>query len=422
MLKDWRPLVTHITPDRPSGSPAAHVGLTPAYTRGQALMNRPKRHTAAILKSRPPLRVGFLPENDCAPLVVAQEFGLFSQYGLNVELESQASWKHVHDKIAHRRLDAAHAPAMMPFLMTLGLTPERCECVTGLILSLQGDGITVSHELSRLGVCNAPAMRQQMWRDRGKKVYTFGVSYPLSTQYALLCQWLRWPKVPPYIDVRIESVPPEQLFPLLKLGYLDGFCAGEPWNSVAVQAGVGTCVASSATLAPLHPEKVLLVRKDFAIRRAPEHERLIAALLHACFLCELAENRPIIRDLLAQPRFVNAPPECLQPGLVGPFGPKDAHAGEFDELNIFQRGRANQPTGAKAKWLTGRLFEFLRWSVTPPGLKEVFRPDIYRRAQQWLPKDIATEVLPRSTNPRFTEVRSQRRRAHGPMIHQRISP
>jgi ABC-type nitrate/sulfonate/bicarbonate transport system substrate-binding protein len=138
MLKDWRPLVTHITPDRPSGSPAAHVGLTPAYTRGQALMNRPKRHTAAILKSRPPLRVGFLPENDCAPLVVAQEFGLFSQYGLNVELESQASWKHVHDKIAHRRLDAAHAPAMMPFLMTLGLTPERCECVTGLILSLQG--------------------------------------------------------------------------------------------------------------------------------------------------------------------------------------------------------------------------------------------------------------------------------------------
>ena len=134
---------------------------------------------------------------------------------------------------------------MMPFLITLGLTPERCECVSGLILSLQGNGITVSQELSRLGVSSGLAMRQQMWRDRGKKIYTFGVSYPLSSQYALLCQWLRSPKAPHYIDVRIESVPPEQLFPLLKLGYLDGFCAGEPWNSVAVQAGVANYVASA---------------------------------------------------------------------------------------------------------------------------------------------------------------------------------
>ena len=356
-------------------------------------MSRPKRATAAVLRSRAPLRVGFLPENDCAPLIVAQEFGLFSQYGLSVELESQASWKHVHDKIAHRQLDAAHAPAMMPFLMTLGLTPERCECVTGLILSLQGNGITISHELSRLGVSDASAMRPQLWRDRGKKIFTFGVSYPLSSQYALLCQWLRSPKTPPYIDVRIESVPPEQLFPLLKLGYLDGFCAGEPWNSVAAQAGVGICVATSATVAPLHPEKALLVRKDFAVRRAAEHERLIAALLHACFLCDLPENRALLRDLLAQPQFVNAPAECLQPGLVGPFGPRAAQPRVFEELNIFHRGRANHPTGAKAKWLTGRLFEFLRWPVSPPGLKEVFQPDIYRRAQLLLPKDIATELL-----------------------------
>ena len=376
-------------------------------------MNRPKRNTSTILRSRPPLHVGFLPENDCAPLIVAQEFGLFHQYGLNVELESQASWKHVHDKIAHGQLDAAHAPATLPFLMRLGLTPERCECVTGLILSVQGNGITISHELSRLGVANAAAMRQQMWRDRRKKIYTFGVSYPLSAQYSLLCQWLRSPKVPPYIDVRIESVPPEQMFPLLKLGYLDGFCAGEPWNSVAVQAGVGTCVASSATLAPLHPEKVLLVRKDFAIRRSHEHERLIAALLHACFLCDLPENRGLVRDLLAQPQFVNAPPECLHPGLIGPFGPRDAQPRLYQELNIFHRSRANPPTGTKAKWLTGRLFEFLRWPVTPPGLKEVFRPDMYRRAQLLLPKDITTELLPQSVNQRFSEFASERRRAHG---------
>ena len=365
------------------------------------------------MPSRKPLRVGFLPENDCAPLVVAQEFGVFQQYGLAVELESQASWKHIHDKLIQRRLDAAHAPAMMPFLMTLGLTPERCECVTGLILGLQGNGITLSQELWRLGVRSALDMRHQMWRDRGKKIYTFGVSYPLSSQYALLCHWLRSPEAPPYIDVRIESIPPEQLFPLLKLGYLDGFCAGEPWNSVAEQAGVGACVATSATLAPLHPEKALLVRKDFALQCPHDHERLIAALLHACFLCELPENRLLLKDLLAQPQFVNAPPECLSPGLVGPFAPLEAQDKSFGELNIFHRARANKPSAAKAEWLTGQLFEFLRWNARPPGLKEVFRPDIFRRAQLLLPKSIPTRLIPEGAKQNLGDAVGLKKRAHG---------
>src|SRR5262245_35655670 len=215
------------------------------------------RHKEAA-GTRKPLRIGFLPENDCAPIVVAYEFGLFKEYGLEVEIESQASWKHVHDKIIHGQLNAAHAPAMMPFLISSGLTPEKCDCVAGMVLSLQGNAITVSRELWRLGVRNAASLRQQMWEDRNRKTYTFGVSYPLAAQYSTLCQWLRSPEAPPYIDVKIESVPPEQLFPLLKLGYLDGYCAGEPWGSVAVQAGIGACIATSSTLAPLHPEKVLL--------------------------------------------------------------------------------------------------------------------------------------------------------------------
>ena len=371
--------------------PPACLGL---LNTSVPLISQQKRVTSAGAGSHSRLRIGFLPENDCAPLVVAQEFGLFTRYGLNVQLESQSSWKHLHDNIARGRLDASQAPAMMPLLMTLGLTPEKCECVAGMILSLQGNAITISQELARLGVRDASTMRQQMWRDRGRKIYTFGVSYPLSAQYALLCQWLRSPKAPPYIDIRVESVPPEQLFPLLKLGYLDGFCAGEPWNSVAVLAGVGACVATSATLAPLHPEKALLVRKDLAAQRPRDHERLVAALLHACFLCDFPENRTLIRDLLAQPQFVNAPPECLQPGLIGPFRPKPAGPHPPEELNVFHRGGANKPTAAKEKWLTGRLFEFLRWQRRPQGLKEVFRPDIFRRAQLLLPKDIATELYP----------------------------
>lgn len=351
------------------------------------LMNKRETSVVKFAKKRAPLRLGFLPENDCAPVIVAQEFGLFQRYGLAVELHSEASWKHIHNKFHQGQLDAAHAPAMLPFLMNLGLTPEKCDTVAAMVLSLQGNAITVSRELARLGVCDEASMGAFIRKDRTHRTYTFGVACPLSPQYFLLCQWLKTANIPPHA-VRIESAPTEQLFPLLKLGYLDGYCAGEPWGTIATQAGVGECVATSSQLAPLHPEKVLMARKAFAEERAEEHERLVAALLEACYLCDQPENRPLLCELLAQPRFVNAPAECLEPGLVGPFGREGSTVHALHGLNIFHRARATEPSAAKASWLTGRLYEFLRWTPRPAGLDKVFRPDIYRRALTLVPAEV----------------------------------
>jgi len=193
--------------------------------------------------------------------------------------------------------------------------------------------------------------------------------------------------IPPHA-VRIESAPTEQMFPLLKLGYLDGYCAGEPWITVAAEAGVGDCVATSSQLAPLHPEKVLMARADFAEERADEHERLIASLIEACRLCDQPEHRPLLCKLLAKPRIVNAPAECLEPGLVGPFGPKSSHVHAHDGLSVFYRAGATEPNAAKAAWLSGHLYEYLRWSPRPAGLNGVFRRDIYRRALRLVPREI----------------------------------
>jgi ABC-type nitrate/sulfonate/bicarbonate transport system substrate-binding protein len=172
------------------------------------------------------------------------------------------------------------------------------------------------------------------------------------------------------------------MFPLLSLGYLDGFCAGEPWTSVAVHAGVGHCVATSVALSPLHPEKVLMVREDFAQKRATEHERLIAALIEACEICDEPDNRADLCKLLAGPRYVDAPLECLQPGLIGPFGVEDSGIFSLHGLHIFNQCRANAPTAARAAWITRRFHNYLRWRVRPTGLDKVFRPDIFKRAQQ----------------------------------------
>ena len=166
---------------------------------------RPKLTRLRPLKSHQPLRLGFLPENDCAPVIIAQEFGLFERYGLTIELHSEGSWKHIHNKFHQGMLDAAHGPAMLPFLMNLGLTPEKCECVAGLVLSLQGNAITVSREMSRLGICDSESMGAHVRQDRSRRTYTFGVDCPLSPQYFLLCQWLKAANIPPHA-VRIESL------------------------------------------------------------------------------------------------------------------------------------------------------------------------------------------------------------------------
>jgi len=348
--------------------------------RSRAVADRPPALLTA--KHRRPLQIGFLPENDCAPLVLAQEFGLFRRYGLAVELRCEPSWKQLHDKIINRQLDAVGAPAALPFLINLGLTPENVRCTTGLILSLDGNAITLSRRLWSRGVRDAAGLREEIRRRGRSGTYTFGVACVFSAQYFLLCQWLRSAGVIPHVEVRIEAVPPAQMFPLLKLGYLDGYCAGEPWTSVAVHAGVGVCLSTSRLLSPAHPEKVLMVREDFAQERAEEHETLLAALLAAARLCDQPGLRAELCERLAQPQWVNAPVDCLKPGLVGPFSHPQNPCFAAEGLNAFHRDRANEPTQARAEWVVSRLYSFLRWRVRPKGLKQVFRPDIFRRAKQ----------------------------------------
>lgn len=333
-----------------------------------------------VLKTSKPLRIGFVPETDCAPLVVADEFGLFHKYGLSVQLQRQPSWRSVQDRIANRELDAGHAPASLPFLMNLGLTPEKCATVSSLVLSLQGNAITVSRDLWNRGVRDAASFGEHIMRD--KRTYTFGVGCPLSPQYALLCQWLRSAEIPYHIKIRIEPALGSQMFPLLKMGYLDGFCAGEPWGTLAVQAGVGACVATSASLAPFHPEKVLMVRRDFAEKHRDEHERLIAALMEACAFCDDPKNRAELCDLLARADYVNVPMECLEASLVEPLQPAHEKISSLRASHIFSSNRANDPSAAKADWITGRLYDFLRWSSRPAGIKNVLRRGAFTKAQR----------------------------------------
>lgn len=348
---------------------------------------------AAMNKKKPPinlktdqrkLRVGFVALTDCAPLVIAQELGLFRKFGINVVLSRELGWATIRDKVIHGELEAAHAVAGMPMAATLGLGSIPCDCLTALVLNLHGNAITLSNELWKSGVRDGTTLRAEINRLRREKVFTFGVVYPFSSHNFLLRDWLKAAGIQPDRDVRLVVVPPAQMVANLKAGNLDGFCAGEPWNSVAVQSHVGWCVAASAELAPGHPEKVLMVRRDFAEKRDGEHLALVAALLEACKYCDAPDNRDEIIATLAKPSYINVSAAVLRRGFSAEFDFGHGVTRQIPNFNVFHRHNANAPSAEKAAWILQRLHASglcPDTSALNTGLGgRVFRKDIFDRA------------------------------------------
>lgn len=343
-----------------------------------------KIQTINVAPLRAGLRLGFVPLTDCAPLVMARELGWFRKYGVNVTLSRELGWATIRDKIIYRELDAAHAVAGMPFAATLGLGSIRCDCLAALVLNLHGNAITLSNDLWRRGVRDGASLRGEIVRSRSERMLTFGVVYPFSSHNFLLRSWLAASGINPEGDVRLVVVPPPQMVANLKAGHLDGFCAGEPWNSVAVQSRAGWCVATSAELDPGHPEKVLMVRREFAEKRAPEHLALVAALLEACKFCADPENHDEIVATLSRPEYIGVSAALLRGGFDGEFDFGHGRLRTVKDFNVFYHTDANEPSSDKAAWVLQHLRD--RGLCREPAAlnfalgRSVFRADIFEQA------------------------------------------
>jgi ABC-type nitrate/sulfonate/bicarbonate transport system substrate-binding protein len=338
-------------------------------------------HSSSIAQSV--LRIGFVALADCAPLAVAEEMGLFAAAGLRVELRREVGWATIRDKIIYGELDAAQAPAGLLVAANCGLGCIPTPCLTAMVLNLHGNGITLSMHLRGKGVQDAASLAAHA--RCSEEPLTFGVVHHLSSHHILLRQWLRGAGLQPDKDVRIVVVPPAQIHRHLAAGNLDGFCVGEPWNSLAVMKKTGWCVATSPDLAPGHPEKVLLVTESFAKQRRSEHRLLLAALHEACAYCERAENRDHIAELISGIRYVATSEESLRRSLSGPFAYGDGRTREAQGLHIFSGDRCNEPSGDKLRWL---LHGLESTAILPSGTvphpsqsARWFRSDLYRDAR-----------------------------------------
>jgi ABC-type nitrate/sulfonate/bicarbonate transport system substrate-binding protein len=178
-------------------------------------------------------------------------------------------------------------------------------------------------------------------------------------------------------------VPPAQMFRNLSAGTIDGYCAGEPWNSLAVREKIGWCPTWSAAQQPGHVEKVLMVTERFSNARAIEHSALIAALVEACAWCDEPANREPLAQLLARAGYINQSAHTISPALTGAFDCGHGQSENVPDFHVFHAGHANLPSMAKASAVQTDLIVaglLPSGSVTAQLPRTLFREDIFNHA------------------------------------------
>lgn len=351
------------------------------------------------MSAQTPLKLGFLPLTDAAPLVVAAEKGFFAKHGLDVSLCRVNSWAQMRDKLAFSEIDAAHmlAPMVPASWLKGAYSPERF--VTALSLSLNGNAITVSNALyDELMDADADAMMERPITARamrkliakritkGEDVPTIGSVFPYSSHNYAIRYWLGAEGIHPDRDVRMVVAPPPLMVEQLEAGQIDAFCVGEPWNSFAEHRGSGRVIVTSKEIWRHFPEKVLGVRAEWAAQNPETHMALLQAVLEAMVWLDQPRHRREAVYLLSLPEYIGLSPTVLSAALLGePVMRHRKSVVQSDDFLIFHHYAANFPWQSHALWF---LTQMVRWGQISEAedivkiAEQGYLPELYRQAAQ----------------------------------------
>lgn len=323
-----------------------------------------------------------MPLADCAPIAVAAETGIFEEHGLNVSLSRELGWATVRDKIFYGDLDCAQSISGIAFALGMGLSDLRCDVAVPLVLNLQGNAITLSTKIESSIVGTGENLKyflKNSWKK--DRPLTLAATHRFSSHHILLAQWLRRHGVDAPGEVEIVFLPPPLMPRQLKAGHIDGYCAGEPWNSEAIFEGTGWCPATSLELSHGHPEKVLLLAGRFIRERKEESIQLVAALLESCKLCQSRGFREDLISILAMKQYTGSAPEVLRNSL-GPTFQTGIGSQPAANFHIFHGPSVNCPTMEKASWVLAGLRNIgILPEVTCGSLSRIYREDVFHAAE-----------------------------------------
>ena len=339
------------------------------------------------VSGQPVIKLGIIPLTDCAPLVIAFEKGLFKKHGVNVQISKEASWANVRDKILTGELQGAHCLFGMPFSVFTGVGGNPgSEMHIAMMLNNNGQCITLSKDFcGKVDHQDISTVSKAVKELSETKELSFAGTFPGGTHDTWMRYWLAASGVDQN-KVKIITIPPPQMVANMKVGNMDGFCVGEPWNQVAVKQGIGFTHLATQDIWKNHPEKALVLNKDFSVNRRDELKKVMKAVMEACIWLDDLNNREEAAEIIGRQSYVNAPAEEIATRLKGVYD-LGCDYGQYtykDDYMLFHRGGdTNYPRKAYGIWY---MAQYVRFNY----LKE--EPDYKAIADKLILQDLYNEV------------------------------
>lgn len=334
------------------------------------------------------VKLGYIALTDAAPLIVAQERGYFAKHGMpEVDVAKQASWGGVRDNLVlggeKGGIDGAHILTPLAYLIHTGRVVQNNTPVAMAVLlrlNLNGQGLSVATALKGATVDSRPLKAQFAAKTDNKVAMTFrGGTHDLWLRY-----WLAAGGIDPERNVQTIVVPPPQMVANMKVGTMDAFCVGEPWNDQLVHQKMGYTACITGEIWRDHPEKSLALRADWVAKNPRAAQALTAAVIEAQIWADDMANKAELATLLGKRAWFNVPPTDILPRSMGDVDYGDGRTVTGSPLRMkFWADHASYPFQSHDLWF---LTENQRWGVLPSDLdtaalvKSVNREDIWRAA------------------------------------------
>jgi nitrate/nitrite transport system substrate-binding protein len=357
-------------------------------------------------------KLGYIALTDFAPLAVALEKGFFAKHGVpDVQVLKQASWGATRDNLELGNqgggIDGAHILTPMPYAMTLGLNTKGNKPVPMYILArlnLNNQAISVAAKYADLNLSTdaSPLKPYVMQAKKRKAPLTFAMTFPTGTHNYWIRYWLASAGIDPDLDVNTIVIPPPQMVANMRVGNMDAFCVGEPWNQQLINQKIGFTAVQTQEIWKDHPEKSFAMRKDWVDAHPNAAKAILKAIMEAQIWADNPANTEELAKMLAQKQWINCAVADILPRLKGVTDYGDGKKDKKGEFMKFWRDYASFPFKSHDIWF---LAESRRWGFLPKGIDydkvvgQVNRADLWREAA----KEIGQTAMIPKTDSRGKE-------------------
>ena len=342
------------------------------------------------------VRIGFIPLTDCASVVMASVLGFDKKYGVKIIPTKEASWAGVRDKLVNGELDMAHVLYGLIYGVHLGVSGPKKDMAVLMTLNNNGQAITLSKKLADKGAVDGPGLAKLMASD--KREYTFAQTFPTGTHAMWLYYWMASYGINPIKDAKVITVPPPQMVANMRVGNMDGYCVGEPWNHRAIADGIGITGVTTQDIWKDHPEKVLGTTADFVKQNPNTARAVMMAILEASKWIDASlANKNKMAETIADKSYVNTSVDVINQRILGRY--QNGMGKTWDDPNhmkFFNDGAVNFPYLSDGMWF---LTQHKRWGLLkdhPDYLavaKQINQVELYKQAASALKVSVPKDVM-----------------------------